>query len=204
MTFNPAKHHRRSLRLRGYDYAQAGAYFITVCAYERACLFGEVLRGKMVINNFGRILEACWREIPAHFPDVALDAFVVMPNHIHGVVLIDRSVGASHVGARHALPLPPRPDHASPLPSPESPGSKRTTLGVVVGSFKSACTKRINESRSLPGTPVWQRNYYERILRSEDALNTVRGYIQTNPARWKDDRENTGRRLSRRGLSRRR
>jgi len=195
MTFNPIKHHRRSIRLRGYDYAQAGAYFVTICAHERACLFGEVSRDEMAVNNFGCILKACWLEIPAHFPDVAVDAFVVMPNHIHGIVVIDRSVGmihtgAPHIGARHASPLPTT---ASPLP-PEPRGSKRTTLGVIVGSFKSACTKRINELRGLPGTPVWQRNYYERIIRSEGERNAVRGYIESNPARWQDDKENAAKR----------
>lgn len=190
MTFDPDKHHCRSIHLRGYDYAQTGAYFVTVCSYERACLFGEVIRGEMAVNDFGRILKACWLEIPAHFPSVALDAFVVMPNHIHGVVVIDRSAGMAHTGTSHVGAR-----HASPLPPPESPGSKPPTSGAIVGSFKSACTKRINGSRDLPSMPVWQRNYYERIIRDEAGMDAVRAYIKTNPARWRDDRENTDRRL---------
>ncbi len=117
MTFDPDKHHRHSIHLHGYDYAQTEAYFVTACAYEQTCLFGEVSRGEMAVNDFGRILKACWLEIPAHFPNVAVEAFVVMPNHIHDVIIhsvivTDRSAEVahtetSHVGARRASPLPP-------------------------------------------------------------------------------------------------
>ncbi|MEK7441298.1 MAG: transposase, partial [Chloroflexota bacterium] len=113
MNFNPQKHHRRSIRLQNYDYTQAGAYFITICTYNREFLFGDVVNGEMMLNDYGRIVEEYWNETPTHFPNVETDAFVVMPNHIHGIIVIAKSVKAQsagthigpHVGAQHAAPL---------------------------------------------------------------------------------------------------
>ena len=96
MTFDPEKHHRRSIRLKGYDYAQAGAYFVTICTQHRACLFGEVVNGQMQLNDAGRFVEQCWLDIPHHFPHVELEAFVVMPNHVHGIIVITDPVGAKN------------------------------------------------------------------------------------------------------------
>ncbi len=100
MKYDPEKHHRRSIRLGGYDYSQPGAYFITLCTHNRQCLFGDVVNGKMVLNGYGKIVEHCWLEIPQHFEHVELDEYVVMPNHIHGIIII------KNVGAIHELPLP--------------------------------------------------------------------------------------------------
>jgi putative transposase len=178
----PSNHRRRSIRLPEYNYAQPGAYFITICAHQHACLFGTILDGEMQLNEMGRVVQACWDEIPAHFAQVELDAFVVMPNHVHGIVVIceDDSIGARHacVGATHASPLPRRANG----PQPKS-------IAAIVGSFKSAVTKRMNELRNTPGAPVWQRNYYERIIRNEAELNAVREYIANNPQRWAEDEE---------------
>jgi len=103
MKYDPKKHHRRSIRLPGHDYAQAGAYFVTICTDDRQCLFGRVDNAEMRLNHLGQIADECWRMIPAHFGNVELDAFVIMPNHVHGIIVIT-DVG---VGATHASPLPP-------------------------------------------------------------------------------------------------
>ncbi|MCL6641864.1 MAG: transposase [Candidatus Bipolaricaulota bacterium] len=179
MRFDAERHHRRNIRLKGYDYSQPGAYFITICTRERLCLFGEVVDGEMQLNEYGHIALECWKEIPLHFPQAELDAFVVMPNHVHGIiVIIDVDVGATH-----ASPLPLSSD-ARPR------GPQRQSVSSIVGSFKSAATKHINEYRGTPGAPVWQRNYYEHIIRNDESLHRIREYIETNPARWALDREN--------------
>ena len=204
MKFNSEKHYhsidtsqgRRSIRLKGYDYSQPGAYFITICTANRACLFGEVVDGNMQLNPMGHIARQCWLAIPDHFPNTALDEFIIMPNHVHGIIWIvekpnvenddanDAIVGATHaiVGATHASPL-----HTQPNP-PRGP--KRQSIGAIVGSYKSAVTKRINERRNTPGATVWQRNYYEHVIRNDESLNRIRQYILENPIRWHLDREN--------------
>ena len=173
-TNNPAGHHRRSIRLPGYDYRQAGAYFITVCTHNRTMLFGDVVNDEMKLSEAGQIAEKVWRGIPDHFDNVGIDAFIVMPNHVHGIIVITHT----HVGARYASP-----PHRAHQPS-------KGTLGTVVGSYKSAVSKQINEHRSTPGVTVWQRNYYEHVIRNESALHDIRQYILHNPAKWPDDPEN--------------
>lgn len=191
---------RRSIRLRGYDYTRAGAYYVTVCTIERQCLFGDVVNGVMRMNRTGEIVAECWHKIPAHFHLVELDQFVIMPNHMHGIIWINDdcpTVGATHaspglglpgcgspgfaVGARHALP---RATHASPV---QKPGPQRRSIGAIVGSFKSTASKRINQWRNTPGVAVWHRNYYERIIRDDRELTAIRQYIADNPARWAID-----------------
>ena len=165
--YNPEKRHRRSIRLRGWDYTRSGAYFVTICAHNGECLFEDPM--------LRRVVETMWRHIPCHFPHVRLDEFVVMPNHVHGIIwIVDKPVGA-----QHAAPL--QAGHTN-----VAPGS----LSAIVRSFKSAVTKRINEIRNTPGAPVWQRNYYEHIVRSEDELRRIREYIHLNPLKWELDREN--------------
>ncbi len=176
---------RRSIRLKGWDYRTPAAYFVTICTHDRAPLFGRVVDGDMVLNAFGEIVWACWREIPEHFPHVELDAFVVMPNHVHGIIFIVDVVGSLHAGATHVGAT-----HASPLRGDAPRGPASGSLGAIVGSFKSAVTQRINALRNTPGAPVWQRNYYEHIIRTERALNAIRRYIAENPLRWHLDRYN--------------
>jgi putative transposase len=177
---DPHQHHRRSIRLRGYNYAQAGAYFVTVCTQNRDCLFGEVMNGEVRLNSFGRIVAECWNAISKHFPNVELDESVVMPNHVHGIlVIVD-----TRVGAQHAAPLQRRVDRGGRVNV--TPGS----LGAIIRSFKSAVTKCINE---LPNTLIsnpWQRNYYEHIIRNERDLERIRQYILDNPADWDKDEYN--------------
>jgi len=161
-------HHRRSIRLRDYDYAQAGAYFITVCTNDRQGLFGEIIDGITQLSDFGAAAQETWLAIPEHVPHVDLDSFVVMPNHVHGIVIIP-------VGAQHAAPL----QRTNAVP----PGS----LAAVIRSFKSAATKGINELRATPGAPVWQRNYHEHVIRNDRDLDRIRQYITENPAQWAED-----------------
>ncbi|RMF23817.1 MAG: transposase, partial [Bacteroidetes bacterium] len=135
------RYHRRSIRLKGYDYTQPGAYFITICTHRRAPLFGRVVDGAMVLNEYGEAAQACWDEIPTHFPHVELDAYVVMPNHIHGILWI------TDVGARHAVPQQHAvPQHAVPPHGPIEQFGKPVpgSIPTIVRSFKSAVTRRIN------------------------------------------------------------
>ena len=190
MKFDPDKHARRSIRLGGYDYTKVGTYFVTVCVYQRQCLLGDVVNGNMLLNEYGDIVRACWDEIQANFPNAKLDAFVVMPNHVHGIIVLQRAVNATQILCRGAA-------CCAPTKSPMTTVTARTIGKIVPGSlpatirsFKSATTKRINEIRGTSGLPVWQRNYYEHIIRNEADLNRAREYISMNPLRWHLDREN--------------
>ncbi len=180
MTYDAEKRHRRSIRLKGYDYSQAGAYFLTICTYDRACLLGEIIECEMRPNEFGSVVHDYWYELSSHFPHVELDAFVLMPNHVHGIIVIIDTVNT--VGAQHAA----APLRRGITPNNVVPGS----LGAIVRSFKSAVTKRINEMRQTFSVPVWQRNYYEHIIRNEHDRNCIREYILYNPLRWQFDRDN--------------
>ncbi len=176
-----AEHHRRSIRLKGYDYAQPGGYFVTIVTYQRECLFGEIISTEMRLNPYGRIVEECWRAIPEHFQNVELGAYVIMPNHIHGIIFIR---GAGEIGAA-ANPPPVGARHASPLPSH---GTSPRSLGTIVGSFKSAVTHRLG--REFRKANIWQRNYYEHVIRNETEWDKIHRYIESNPANWESDQEN--------------
>ena len=191
MTYDPERHHRRSIRLAGYDYTQAGAYFVTLVTHQRECLFGEIVDGEMLLNEIGRIVRDEWFRSAEIRREIALDPdeFVVMPNHIHGIVWIcnmgddvgSHGVGADGVGADGV-----GAHGRAPLPGQRLPRS----LSSFIAGFKSAVTKRINEYRGTPGVPVWQRNYFEHIIRDDGELERIRQYIMNNPALWKEDREN--------------
>lgn len=178
MKLDAEYHHRRSIRLKGYDYTQPGGYFVTTCTQDRACLFGEVVDGKMRLNEAGRMVQAVWEEIPVHYAGVAIDAFVVMPNHIHGIVVL---VGATPCGR--------------PLSGQAQGPAPTISLPDVVHRFKTMTTKHYADGvkqagwSPFPGQ-LWQRNYYEHIIRDEDSLNRIRQYITDNPAQWALDREN--------------
>ena len=181
---------RRPMRLKGWDYRTPGAYFVTICTHRRACLFGEIAGDAMQLNEHGDIAAICWEAIPAHYAMAQIDEFVIMPNHMHGIVFILPSeMDDGHdmvVGARHAVPL-----HASPgddagrfgQPDPES-------LSTIIRSYKSFVTRRINQHRHTPGACVWQRGYYDHIIRDDVNLGAVRRYIRDNPLQWALDREN--------------
>lgn len=173
---------RRTIRLRGYDYAQNGWYFVTICTENRECLFGQIVDGKMVLNNVGKIIENIWETLPKHHP-VILDTFQIMPNHVHFIIQIINMGAARPIDAGAARHAPTHP-----------------TLGTVVGMFKSACSKQINIVGATRGSPVhtvrgspvhiWQRNFYEHIIRNEGELFTIRKYIEENPSMWERDRNN--------------
>ena len=183
MRYDSNKHHRRSIRLKGFDYTQEGAYFVTICTQNQACLFGDIVNGQMRLTDVGEVADICWRAIPQHFPRVVLDAFVVMPNHVHGIIWIGPE-NRANVGAKIFSPLPPRPSQrsASEFRSPSK------TVGSIVRGFKIGVTKWVRANKNF--YTVWQRNYYEHIIRNETALNRLRQYIADNPARWADDQEN--------------
>jgi putative transposase len=183
MKYDPEKHHRRSTRLGGYDYAQPGACFVTVCTRDRACLFGHVVNGEMHLNEAGEIARTEWFTTAAIRPYVWLNEneFVVMPNHLHAIVwIVEDGVGATT--GRSPLRLP----SCAPLPN----GPVHGSIGAIMAGFKSVSARRINAARRAPGTPVWHRNYYEHVVRTERELTAIREYILANPARWDDDENN--------------
>ncbi len=185
MKFDPQKHHRRSIRLKGYNYAEPGAYFITICTYQRQCWFGNIRDGKMYLNQIGKIVAQEWINSGQIRPSLQLEQWVIMPNHVHGIVII---TDTNTVGAHRYAPLPTpqnRPSKQSVIP-PRKPRS----LSSFVAGFKSAVTIKINTIRQTSNPPIWQRNYYESILREQDSLNTVRQYIIHNPQQWMNDPEN--------------
>ena len=189
MKYNPEKHHRRALRLPGYDYSQAGVYFITIGAWQKECLFGIIANGQMAMNQRGQAVQEEWIRTAAIRGEIELDVFQVMPNHFHAVVFIVGAHGDAprNVEADSRPPVYAKADRAhSCVPLQRAPRS----LGSLVAGFKSAVTRRINESRGAAGQPVWQRNYYEHVIRNEDSLNRIREYIINNPLRWHLDRQN--------------
>jgi putative transposase len=201
MAYNPDIHHRRSIRLQGYDYSRAGAYFITICTQNRECLFGNILDGKMVLNPAGIMVQTVWDEIPFHYGGTEIDEFVVMPNHIHGIVVI---VGATPRGC----PGPDPGAFAQKNGQAQGPGNNGQaqgpaptgntgplSLGDIVHRFKTMTTKRYVDGvkqlgwQSFDGK-LWQRNYWEHIIRNEMELNRIREYIYGNPTQWESDRLN--------------
>lgn len=190
--YDPAKHHRRSIRLKGWDYRTPGLYFVTICTKYRENLFEN--------HRYREIAESAWRAIPSkpHARHVALDEWVVMPNHLHGIIVIshtDPKGGASKT--RPTVTDTNTNPHALSLLQNAPAGS----LGVIVGSYKSMVTRRINKLRGTPGGKAWQRGYYERIIRDERELNAIRKYIAENPLRWTEDRDNLDRLTTRMKLA---
>ncbi|MGD1146896.1 MAG: transposase [Thermoanaerobaculaceae bacterium] len=170
---------RRSTRLHGYDYAQAGAYFITVCTAARRCCLCDIAGTAISLTRAGRIVAEEWARSAELRPEVSLDGFVVMPNHVHGVLVLSPTVGATRRVA-------PGRGSASPLRSGASPGS----LGTIVGQFKAASARRINALRGTHGRVFWQRGFYEHVIRNQGDLEAIRTYIADNPLQWALDREN--------------
>ena len=181
---------RRSIRLREYDYAQAGSYFVTIVTRERACLFGEIVDGEMRPNQFGHIVRATWDELADHYPGVEGDAFVARPNHVHGIIMLaDDGGGVIDVGAgfKPALGVVAGPNSVR---AGLNPAPTRRGLPEIIRGFKTFSARRINELRDTSGAPVWQRNYYEHVVRGENELSRIREYILNNPLQWDMDREN--------------
>ena len=228
MTYNPEIHHRHSIRLKEYDYASEGAYFVTICAFQRECLFGEIVSvgagskpalskpalsmpdlskpalsmsalsmsdqedepASMELNEFGRLVDFTWHDLPNHNRNICLDVFVIMPNHVHGIIVIENDragverAGVERVGLERAgLEKRAGLERAGLEPAP-------TAVSEIIRQFKTFSSKRINKLRDNPGCPVWQRNYYERVIRDENELARAREYIVNNPLKWLLDKEN--------------
>ena len=173
MRFDPEKYHRRSIRLQYYDYASPGYYFVTVCCHYRECLLGDVVGGAMKLNEYGRVVQLAWQWLDEQYDHVGLDTFIVMPNHLHGIIIL---TGESRGDSRC------RDD------SRIAPTNKRKPIGRLVGAFKTVSTKQINKIRNTPGERVWQRNYYEHVVRDENELKKIREYIINNSCKWEMDR----------------
>ena len=184
------KLHRRSIRLKEYDYCvggfvpsaryaagtkpaarQPGAYFVTIATFQRDGLFGQIANEEMQLNEFGRIAGECWCAIPEHFANVELGTYVIMPNHVHGIIIIHENGLFQPVGAQHAAPL-------------RKPNVKPGSLGAIIRSFKSAVTRNIGQKN------IWQRNYYEHMIRNEKEWDKIHRYIESNPINWESDNEN--------------
>ncbi len=169
--YDPHIHHRRSIRYKGYDYSQQGGYFVTICVHDHECLLGDVSDTEMQLNDCGSIAHDAWIDLPNHYPNVEMDEFVVMPNHVHGIIIImDHDETFAGAGSEPAPTM-----------------VKRYPLSEIVRSFKTFSARRINELRGTHGCPVWQRNYYEHIIRNEKELIAIRGYIVNNPSKWSAD-----------------
>ena len=198
------------MRLGGYDYASDGAYFITIVTHDREGLFGSVVDGEMVLNDFGRIVESTWYDLVNHNANIGLDDFVVMPNHIHGIIVIFEPVGAGSKPARlfRAGSKPAQLFRAGYEPAPtenandalnetgqlfragyEPAPTKPVSLSEIVRQLKTFSSRRINALRGTPGAAVWQRNYYDHIIRSDREYEQVAAYIANNPANWLTDTE---------------
>ncbi len=191
--FDPKIHHRQSIRLKEYDYSQEGGYFVTIVAWQREFLFGNIQNGEMVLNKIGKIVEWEWLELPKRLSYIELGAHMVMPNHFHGILFICENVGATRQGKTAHVPNQESPQTntsvrmgGSPLPHGPNPAS----LGAIIAQFKSRVTKRIWKFPEFKETPIWQRNYYEHIIRDEKDLQNKTEYIEANPLLWEQDEEN--------------
>jgi REP element-mobilizing transposase RayT len=197
MKYNPTIHHRRSIRLEDYDYSQAGLYFITICCQDMVCRFGKIENGEMVLNDFGKIAYDEWVKLQERFPNMILDAFQVMPNHIHYIIALGNGTDTM-VGATLAVALNVRAG-ASPAPTNtqnDGAGAKRAgaspapTVGAIVGAYKSLVVNKCLEIYKMQNEYMgkfWQRNYWEHIIRNEKSYQYIANYIVNNPANWDKD-----------------
>lgn len=170
MKYNPDTHHRKSIRLKEYDYSQAGYYFITICTYNKQHLFGKIHDGTVILNECGEIVDDCLKNLSVHFPNIKVDYYCIMPNHIHVIIINDECRGTACRALSESFGNP-------------SKGS----LPTIIRATKSAISKAINELINTPGNTIWQRNYYEHIIRNEKELFEIRKYIELNPMNWNKD-----------------
>ena len=215
--YNPEKHHRRTIRLKGYNYSWQGAYFVTICTRDQECIFGDIIDREIRLNGYGEIVYGDLQQISKYIENVELDYFIVMPNHIHAILIISGNACRGGVS-------PPMHEMVNPIKNSrmikmggtteknrigkqgdpqvnkkdritwanqggETPPLRRT-LGQIVAYYKYQTTKQINRIRNTPGIPVWQRNYYDHIIRNDYELNRIRQYILNNPLQWDNDENN--------------
>jgi REP element-mobilizing transposase RayT len=189
MRFYPERHQRRSIRLKSYDYRQAGAYFVTICTQDRAFLFGQVMHDEMQLNDAGKMVYDVWNDLLAFYPGVQTDAFIVMPSPIHGIIILGGAAPCV-CPAQPSVGIGPRA-----CPGQQQGGAPTLGLPEVVHRFKTMTTKRYADAAKRLGWEpflgrLWQRNHYQHLIRNEESLNRIREYILTNPMRWELDREN--------------
>ena len=214
--YNPKIHHRKSIRLKEYDYANANWYYVTICTQGKEHLFGKVINNKVVLNSFGKIVQEEWLRTKEIRKNVDLDYHVIMPNHIHGIIIIEYNanelqiiggrdtmhrnnfnVGATRRVAQNNTPnnnigaitqliensrdtmhrVPTERTFGSPIPN---------SLSTIIGAFKASVTRRINKI-SWSHQSIWQRNYFEHIIRNDEDLYRIRKYIRQNPLKWQLD-----------------
>jgi putative transposase len=172
--FDPEVHHRRSIRLRGYDYSKPGFYFFTICSKHREPLFGRIKNNNSVIlSQFGKIIESTWLDLPNHNNYIILDVFVIMPDHVHGIIQIEDSIHCNSEQNTAGAGSKPAPAYNKPAPK----------LGEIIRQLKTFSARKINELRKTTGVAIWQRDYYETVIKGEKELNIIRKYIRTNPTR---------------------
>jgi REP element-mobilizing transposase RayT len=199
MTLFKNKYRAETTRLKGWDYARDGYYFITVCIKNRVCLLGDVVDGTMKLNEYGKIVKDCWFDLPNHYSNIKLDAFCIMPNHIHGIIIINN--GNVDTGFKPVSTPVPKPSgivdtgfkpvstttpHTAPHTTP--PPKKRHGLFEFVRALKTFSARRINELRKSVGDEVWQSRFHDRIVRNNNALQRIRYYIENNPKAWQHDK----------------
>ena len=206
--FDPRKHHRRSIRLKGYDYATEGAYYVTIVTYERECLFGEIIDNEMYLSPYGEIVQKWWNDISVYFPNVETGMFVIMPNHVHGIIVItaerrgevvlpyndpnqnNQQITRNNDDTYQTEESMGIDEDAKNLGG-RTPPLRKPTLGQIVAYFKYQSTKEMNKIEDVQTiTKFWQRNYYEHIIRNQKELKQKTDYILDNPSRWDDDEEN--------------
>ena len=201
MKYDPNKHHRRSIRLKGYDYTKAGAYFITICTWQREHLFGDIVNGEMQLSRYGETVRFNWDNLPKRYRNVELDAFIIMPNHVHGIIVLTdnglEGAGLESLSVESDKFLV-KPCSGAGLESlsvesdkllvkPAPTKTKLHGLSEIVRGFKTFSARRINQIRRMTGVSVWQRGYYEHIIRNEESLMAIREYIINNPLCWEKD-----------------
>ena len=176
--------HRRSVRLPGYDYAQPGAYFVTIVAAGMQCLFGQVENHEMVLSDLGHIAQQQWLKLPTRFRSLELGAFLAMPNHIHGILIIhDRRGTAGNLADSDDASYRRAPTEGFGMPVPGS-------IPTIIRSYKSAVAYRVHAAGKMAGLSVWQRNYYEHVIRDGEDWERIHRYVESNPAMWAQDEEN--------------
>jgi putative transposase len=184
--YDPQKHHRQSVRLKSYDYTQPGAYFVTLVAWRRQPIFGQIQAGEIRLSPAGEIVQQVWDDLPRHFNHITLGSAVVMPNHFHGIIFIEgRGEAAAGITCSSPSTLA-----AAASPSHGPKGTIAGSLGAIIQNFKSITSRMIARVLGRSASPVWQRNYYERVLRNEDELRQLSAYILNNPSCWDTDQEN--------------
>lgn len=178
---NGKDNRRRSIRLKNYDYSQAGAYFITICTQEKECLFGKIVDGEMVLNEYGAIVKNEWMKLLNRYFNIELDIFQIMPNHIHGIITVGATLAVALNNNVRA--------GASPAPTAVV-RNENVTVGNIVGTFKSLAANEILKLYKIRNEYMgrfWQRNYYEHVIRSDNELTLLREYIVNNPKKWAED-----------------